>query len=304
MVPFSVLMSVYHKENPDYFRFSLNSIWSQTIRPSEIILIEDGPLTPELYYIIEEYNTHWPIFKILKNTQNLGLGLSLAKGVVAASHEFIFRMDTDDMMNSMRFEKQLPFLMEGYDVVSCWSASFSDTLDNILAVVRKPEKHEDIVRRAHWRTPISHPGSAFRRSSVLMAGNYRDNKLYEDYDLWVRMIQNGCRFYCVPEPLLYFRYSTATASRRGGWKYVKNEVRNYIYFKKIGFYTFFDVIRNTLTVSVARLMPVTVRNWIQQIYLLNHTIDYKSMKIQLDYPSQPKWQITKSNQGGKMQVNI
>ena len=39
---FSVLLSIYYKESPIYFRESLNSILSQTLRPSEIILVEDG----------------------------------------------------------------------------------------------------------------------------------------------------------------------------------------------------------------------------------------------------------------------
>lgn len=219
----------------------------------------------------------------------MGLGLALAKGVEASSNELIFRMDTDDMMAPNRFEKQLPFLEAGYDAVGCWSVAFTDSLDNVVAVVRKPEYHHDILKRAHSRTPISHPGSAFKRSSVLHAGNYCDNKLYEDYDLWVRMLHNGCRFYCVPEPLLYFRYSASTAARRGGWCYVKNEVRNFVNFKKIGFYSVWDVVRNTLTISMVRLMPVCIRKIIMWIYSHIKSVNFKDMNLHLEYPSTPSW---------------
>ena len=51
----SVLMSIYKKEKPEYFRETMESILAQTRQPEEIVLIEDGTLTPELDAVIEEY---------------------------------------------------------------------------------------------------------------------------------------------------------------------------------------------------------------------------------------------------------
>ena len=257
---FSVLMSIYHKENPAYFREALDSVFSQTIQPNELILIQDGALTPELYAVIEEYEAKYPVFKIIKNETNIGLGLSLAKGVEASANEYIFRMDTDDRMPKYRFEKQIVKLDEGYDVVGSWSLVFKDSIDNIIAIRTRPEKHEDIEKVAHRRSPINHPGCAFRRSSVLNAGNYQHNLLYEDYDLWVRMFLSGYRFTNMQEVLLFFRSSDEQIARRGGWNYVRNEIRSFCKFFKLGFYTPIDLIRNTVSRFIVRLLPSFFRS--------------------------------------------
>lgn len=285
----SILMSVYAKEKPEYLRLALNSVYNQTVKPTEFILVEDGPLTSELSSVILEYSSNWPIFKIIKNKKNLGLGPSLAKGVLASTNEIIFRMDSDDIMAPNRIEKQLPFLLKGYDAVSCLSVTFKNNPVECLSISKRPETHNDILQRAHRRTPISHPGSCFKRSSVLRAGNYRNNILYEDYDLWVRMIVAGCRFYNVQEPLLYFRISTDTALKRGGRKYVKNEIRNFISFRKLGFYSNYDLIRNICTVSLIRLMPYPIRKLALSLSrsINDQSKEYNQIKPQL--PPDPEW---------------
>lgn len=104
---FSVLISVYCKENPLFLRESLSSIFNQTIWPTEVVLIKDGPLNRELDAVIDEFSFKYPIFKIIANDKNLGLGLSLALGIESCSNEYIARMDTDDNMPCDRFEKEL-----------------------------------------------------------------------------------------------------------------------------------------------------------------------------------------------------
>ena len=54
---YSVLMSVYYKENPEWFDQSIKCMFEQTIKPSEFVLVEDGPLTNELYEIVKKYKT-------------------------------------------------------------------------------------------------------------------------------------------------------------------------------------------------------------------------------------------------------
>ena len=78
---FSVLISIYYKENPTYLKEALDSVFAQTVLPSEIVLVEDGLLTAPLYNIISEYASRYPIFIIVKNETNLGLGKGLAKGI-------------------------------------------------------------------------------------------------------------------------------------------------------------------------------------------------------------------------------
>ena len=108
MFQFSCLMSVYAKEKPDYLLQSLQSIKDQSVSVTELVVVEDGPLTPDLYKVLDQFSEL--NLKRIKLQQNLGLGLALKEGVINCSHELIIRMDSDDVANSKRFETQLKFL--------------------------------------------------------------------------------------------------------------------------------------------------------------------------------------------------
>ena len=258
--PFSVLISLYHKENPLYLREALDSVFAQTLQPSEIVLVKDGPLTTELESVLAEYCEQHPIFKFVVNETNLGLGLALAKGIINCSNEYIVRMDTDDIMPPHRFEKEIAALDKGYDAVSCWSLLFEDNIHNVIAIKTRPEHHDDIVKLAHKRSPICHAGCAYRKSAVIKAGNYEHHLYYEDYDLWVRMILNGYKFYNIQEVLYYVRTSMDMIKRRGGLSYAINEVENFRRFKRLGLYTTKDLILNSITHCIIRLIPQRIRS--------------------------------------------
>lgn len=260
MEKFSVLISLYKKENPVWLREALESVFSQTVQPDEIVLVKDGPLTDELESVLSEFSTKYPIFNFVVNETNLGLGLALQKGVLACKNEIIARMDTDDIIPQDRFEKQLQKIEEGYDVVSCWSQLFVGDRSNVIAVKTRPEKHEDIVRLAHRRSPVCHAAAFMRKSSVLAAGNYQHRQYYEDYDLWVRMILNGAQFYNIQEVLYDVRTTDAQLSRRGGWSYLKRELQYLREFYDMGFYTWKDLFINSNIRIAARLMPQKMRS--------------------------------------------
>lgn len=257
--PFSVLISIYYKENPKWFREAMESVFAQTVLPTEIVLIKDGPLTPELDSVLEEYIKKYPIFRIIQNEQNLGLGLSLRKGVEACSNEIIARMDTDDLMPTDRFEKQLVAIQSGYDVVSCWSQIFINNINNVIAIKRRPEKHGDIVRLAHKRSPVCHAATMYRKNAVLKAGNYENCPLNEDYHLWVRMIMTGSIFYNIQEVLYYVRTYQDQIGRRGGFRYLKTELKTFKEFYHLKFYSLTDVISNSIFRICVRLLPGNLR---------------------------------------------
>ena len=77
---FSVLLSIYYKEQPAYLRLALDSVFLQTIKADEVVLVEDGRLTPELDAVIEEYQKQYPELKVVKFEQNRGLGFALNRG--------------------------------------------------------------------------------------------------------------------------------------------------------------------------------------------------------------------------------
>lgn len=262
---YSVLMSVYCKENPKWLDLSIKSMMEQTIKPSEFVLVEDGKLTEELYTVVEKYkNEYKNIFNIVKIPENGGLGPALKRGVEECNYEFIARMDSDDYSMPTRIEKQ--FLQfdkdEELGLVGTNVKEFIDTIDNVICSVVLPEKHKDILKFSKRRCPFRHPSLLYKKSEVMKAGNYREFYLCEDYDLYVRMLRNGCKCYNIQETLVYMRIGEDFYKRRGGWKYMKSILKFKNEQLKVGYFTFSDYIKSTIPHIIVCLMPNFMRNWI------------------------------------------
>ena len=259
MNKFSVLLSVYHKEQTSYMRLSLDSIFNQTVKPTEVILVEDGPLTPELYNVIDEYSQEHKELKVIKLAKNGGLGNALNEGMKHCSYELVARMDTDDVCKPHRFERQLQLFKEHpeVDVCSSWIDEFVDDTNNVVSLRKLPEQNDDIVKYAKGRCPVNHPAVMYRRSKVMEVGGYQG--FPEDSYLWVKLMMAGAVFYNIQESLIYFRTSDDVYKRRGGWKYAKDDIRAQWVFYRMGFLTFYDFIKNVLIRGTVRLMPNKLR---------------------------------------------
>lgn len=224
-IKYSVLMSVYHKEKPEYFKTAIQSMLDQTITADEFIIIKDGPLTPELDSVIDSFvNINPALFTIIANKTNLGLGPALARGVEAAKHEFIARMDSDDYVVQDRIEKQLSCFVKDpkLGMVGSFEAEFIENISNVVSIHRVPEKNDEIRAFMRRRCAVLHPTVIFRKSDVIRSGNYRDVRLYEDYELFARMIFDAkVKCYNIPECLYYIRTSEDFYERRGGIQYAK-----------------------------------------------------------------------------------
>ena len=146
-MPFSVLLSLYCKENPAYLRQSLDSVFGQTLPPDEVVLVEDGPLTAALYAVVEEYARKYPALKVVPLPENVGLGRALNEGLKHCSHELVARMDTDDIAIPDRFERQSAVFTKNpdVDVTSAWIKEFIDNPQHILSIKKIPEKHWEIM---------------------------------------------------------------------------------------------------------------------------------------------------------------
>lgn len=221
MKNFSVLMSLYFKENPEHLRLSLESVFNQSVTPEEVILVEDGPLTDELYSVLDQLTRTHSELKRIRLEKNGGLGKALNEGLKHCSFELVARMDTDDICKPNRFERQVEFMQDHPQISVCssWIDEFENTTDNIIAVKKVPESQEQIADYIKSRNPLNHPAVMFRKTEVLKAGGYRHFYLFEDWYLWARMFVNGAQFANIPESLLFFRTSKEMFKRRGGFKY-------------------------------------------------------------------------------------
>lgn len=259
---FTVLLSLYFKESPVFLSQSLDSIFNQTLPPDEVVLVEDGPLTPELDNVVAFYAARHPEMKVVPLAKNGGLGAALNEGLKHCSHELVARMDTDDVCKPHRFERQMEFMTAHpeIDVCSAWIDEFIDRVNNIRNRRILPEHHPEIYRYAKGRCPINHPAVIYRRSKVLSVGGYQG--FPEDSYLWVKMLMAGCKFHNIQESLLWFRVSKDLYKRRGGWKYARQDIKAQWNFYKCGFLSLPVFIKNVLIRVSVRLMPNSLRSWI------------------------------------------
>ena len=255
---YSVLMSVYYKENPEWLGKSIQSMLNQTIVTNDFVLVEDGPLTKELNEVINKFVENNPnLFNIIKLKENIGLGPALKIGLDNCINELVARMDSDDIAVCDRCEKQLNQFEKDKDLDMCGSniAEFIDDIKNVQAYRKLPETDENIKDYMRRRNPFGHPSVMFKKSKVIEAGNYRTYYLCEDYDMWVRMAKTNAKFYNIQDILVYMRINEDFYKRRGGIKYLKSilKFKNEQYRNK--FYTTKDFIISSTTSIIVCLMP-------------------------------------------------
>lgn len=263
---FSVLLSVYKNEKAEYLKQCFKSIYNnQELKPDQIVLVQDGPLTKELYEAIKNIKKELKnILKIVPIEKNVRLGNALRIGIENCSNEIIARMDTDDIAYPERFKKQINFLKKNthIDVLGSFMNEFIEDTNNIVAVKTAPLK--DFKNYMKMRDPVNHPSVMFKKSKVIEAGNYIEILYNEDSYLWGRMLAKNFRFANINESLVYFRVSDDTYKRRGGIKYVNAEIQLQKEFLKLGLINKIEFIRNIIVKNIIRLIPNELR---KKIYL-------------------------------------
>ncbi len=266
---FSILMSLYWKEQPSFLRQSLDSVFDQTLPPDEVILVEDGPISDELQYVVSEFLERHSEMKVVSLPVNGGLGKALNEGLKHCSNELIARMDTDDISDPERFQKQVSFMKSHPDIDICgsWLQEFEGDLTNILNVKKVPISHQDISKYIKSRNPINHPSVIFRKTAVQNAGSYKSFPLFEDYFLWARMMANGCKFANIPECLVYFRVSLDMYKRRGGFRYAKDSAKFQWTLHKLGLTSALTAIKASILRGGVYILPNSLRASIYSKFL-------------------------------------
>lgn len=267
MKQYSVLMSVYHKEKPDYLRQSMQSIYGQTVPTDDFVLVCNGPLTPELDKTIAEMQALFgERLHTLRLLENQGLGRALNAGIKACRHELVARMDSDDISRPDRCERQLKAFADHPELslVSGTVEEFSDSIEHVYASRRVPAHQAEILAFAKQRNPFNHPCIMYKKSHVEAAGGYQDFFLLEDYYLWIRMLQQGMQGQNIQEPLLWMRGGSAMYKRRGGWKYVKSQYALLRYMYATGFIGLVDFLSSVFARAGAAIIPNGLRELLFQ----------------------------------------
>ena len=258
--PFALLMAVYAGDQPDRVRRALRSaVDDQTVPPDQVIIVRDGPVDDELEACLTDIVSHSGVpATYVPLSHNGGLGPALDQGLSASWYDVIARMDADDVAMPHRFEVQLP-LIEQADIVGSGLLEFVADTDDVVGQRVPPLEPRQIARYARVHDPFNHPTVVYRRQAVLAAGGYGDFPLMEDYALFARMIQTGARTANVAEPLVYYRVGQTAFKRRGGTALLRSELRLQREFRRTGFTSRAEYLRNVLVRGGYRLVPWWLR---------------------------------------------
>lgn len=260
---YSVLMSVYHKEKPEYLNQAIESIQTQTISTNDFVLVCDGPLNEQLDGVIATKQQEMgDTLNIVRLAKNGGLGNALNEGIKYCKNELVARMDSDDIAYPNRCEKQMAVFNAHSEVSICSSIVEEFTTDPNTVDAKRvpPETNAEIVEFAKKRNPFNHPCVMYKKSAVEAVGSYQDFYLLEDYYLWLRMLMAGYQGYNVQEPLLHMRAGSDMYLRRAGWKYARTQARLFKFMKKQRFIGVGQYIKSCVIRSGSSLAP----NWLRK----------------------------------------
>lgn len=264
---FSVLISVYKKESPLYFKECMESILLNSVIPDEIVIVEDGELTEELYNVINQFECKYEnIIKRVPLDKNVGLGQALNKGLEKCSYNLVARMDADDICAPNRFEIQIAEFQKDSELILLGSYinEFDRYPEEVNLARKVPLEQSEIIKFAKIRNPFNHMTVMFRKDKILEVGSYRKvfDIGYEDYDLWVRVLKAGYKAKNLDIPLVYVRTGKAMLKRRGN----KKRLRTALYFRKhlkdIGFINSFEFIVYSLLTIIFSFSPIILKGWL------------------------------------------
>ena len=256
---YSVLMSVYAREKASFLKASIESILAQTVPADEFVIVCDGKLTSELDDVLSTYEDK---IKLVRLSENSGLGNALNAGLSACTNDLVARMDSDDIAYPDRIEKQLKMFKEDPEL-TLTSGTVTEFKDDISAIIGKrevPLSDEDIRSFSHKRNPMNHPAVMFRKSAVEKAGGYSEEYPYfEDYYLWVRMLMKGAKARNTADALVYMRVDDDTFARRGGRKYASDMLRFHRYLRAQKWSSLSDYVTGALPHALICVLPNNLR---------------------------------------------
>lgn len=262
---YSVLMSVYDKEKPEYLTQSVESMLNQTARPEQFVLVMDGVLNEGLYAVIAGFKKQNPqLFTVVKIKRNVGLGRALDCGLKYCRNELVARMDSDDISLPQRCEKELLEFEKDPElaIVGTNLDEFWDDPSDVKCSRIVPSEPEEIRKKIGRIQPFNHPTVMYKKSEVMRCGGYGKMKRKQDRDLFSRMINMGCKARNINESLLLFRSDANSYKRRKSWAYCKStiDVTRAIYSR--GHCSFGDLVYVTAGQLAFFLMPTPIMKFV------------------------------------------
>lgn len=271
--PFSLLLPVYAGDTAKHLdRAFRSSVHQQTVPPSEVVLVQDGPVGAELVAKIAELIADSPVpVRLVPIPQNVGLARALTLGLAECANDVVARMDADDISLPERFAVQVPLIAQGHDLVGSGMYEFTEDeagTETLGSTRNPPTASADIARIARFHDPFNHPTVVYTKSAVTRAGGYGPPALMEDYFLFARMIADGAHTCNSAQWLVMYRVSSGAYKRRGGLALLSSELELQREMRRIGFTSRTQWLRNVAVRGGYRLIPQSVRRAIYGRFML------------------------------------
>lgn len=270
MENYSVLMAVYRGEKPENFAVSVQSMLDQTARTDDFVIVCDGPLTPALDAVVEDFAARYPgLFRIVRLPENVGVGPAVNAGLAVCRNELVARMDSDDIAVPDRCEKQLARFAACPELTLLGGMieEFDDRTGSVIAIREVPLDNEGIRRYARRRSPVNNVTAMYRKSAALAVGGYRTLRRAEDYDLYLRMLIRGYYAENLPQTLVKVRVSSDTHRRRASWPALKGCAGIWWNAYRAGFSSLADLLVCLAGQTFLIICPGRVQQLLYQTFL-------------------------------------
>lgn len=267
LLPYSVLMTVYYKEKPLFLRMSLDSIFNQTYKSNDVVLVCDGPLTDELDSAIEEYERLFSsVLHVIRLEKNVGTGKARNAGLEKCKNDYVAIMDSDDISLPTRCFLQMTKITQNSDIAILGGQmnEFVGSPDNIVAVKTVPTGRDSIIKYAKKRDPFNNNTVIIKRDVALSVGGYPDLTRCEDYMLYATMLHKGFIGENLNEILSSYRLADDTYMRRGSYDSLKGFIGVRWKIHRMGFSSFWDFLFPCCVQCVYTILPLSLKKRLYQ----------------------------------------
>lgn len=214
----SVIMSTYN-EPEKWIRESVESILNQSYINIEFIIVCDNPKNKILIKLLEEYKRKDSRITIILNEKNIGLTKSLNKAIIYSNGEYIARMDSDDIADKERLEKQIIYLNKNkLDLIGAGVKCITENKELIAVLNKLPKENNTFKRKIRYNNCMPHPTWFGRKDVFSELNGYRNIDYAEDYDFILRALHKGFRLGNINEVLLDYRMRSTSISNKNGLK--------------------------------------------------------------------------------------
>lgn len=267
---YSILMSVYKKDNTEYLKKSIDSMLTQTILTDDFVIVEDGVLTDALNAVLEEYAEKYNFIHLIKKRNNRGLGAALNIGLMECKNELIARMDSDDISLPERCEKELKVFNDNLEIgiVGSNIVQFIESPENVVGTKIMPNTTKDIWKYGKRRNPFNHPTVMYKKSLILSAGGYQETIRGEDFALFTKLVAEGIKGENIPENLVMYRADENQFKRRTSWTDTKAVIEVVYRNWKRKYCSIVDLICVVLIQMISFMIPKSIGKVMYQKLLL------------------------------------